>query len=242
MVIRALLVLLPCLLLLACNEPPAVAVAPNTSPADSVASAIQAVEQRIVSTPGDADLYVERANLYIGIDSLKLAINDMQRAVALDSTDAEKRILLGNLYYSTVQVDKASTQLDRALVLEPENTEAIVTHVLAITDQFGSGRAEDLRRAGIAVVRLSDAYKHAYYNGIICERWAKSILERAMPRAHEMAFEWIDKALGWYEKAERLRVPGNDEAILRWNTCVRMLQRDANLKPREVEAYEPSFE
>lgn len=128
------------------------------------------------------------------------------------------------------------------LSVDPENTDAIVTHVLAITDQFGSGRPEDLRRAGIAVVRLTDAYKNAYYNGITCERWAKSILERGMPRAHEMAFEWIDKALGWYEKAEGLRAPGNDEAILRWNTCVRMLQRDANLKPREAEAYEPSFE
>ncbi|MBL8741204.1 MAG: hypothetical protein JNK04_08925, partial [Myxococcales bacterium] len=50
------------------------------------------------------------------------------------------------------------------------------------------------------------------------------------------------KALTAYGKAEELRAPGNDEAILRWNTCVRMLDRDSHLRPREAEAYEPSFE
>jgi hypothetical protein len=127
------------------------------------------------------------------------------------------------------------------LAVEPDNADAIVTHVLAITDQFATGRAEDLRRAGVAVARLRDPYKNAYYNGIICERWAKSILQRSLPRGEEMAYEWIDRALGCYEQAEKLGPPGDDEAILRWNTCVRMLQRE-RLKPREAEAYEPSLE
>ena len=126
MVIRALILLVPCALLLACNEPPVVAVATTSAPTDSIAVAIRAVEQRIVGAPGDAALYVERAKLYMRIDSLKLAINDVQRAVMLDSNDAEKRIILGNLYYTTVQVDKASTQFDQALVLEPDNTEALL--------------------------------------------------------------------------------------------------------------------
>ena len=128
------------------------------------------------------------------------------------------------------------------LAVEPGNVDAVVMHVLAITDQFPAGQVEDLRRAINACSRLEDAYKSAYYQGIIAERWAKSILQRGMPRAHEMAYEWIEKALAAYAKAEALRAPGNDEAILRWNTCVRMLQRDANLRPREAEAYEPSFE
>ena len=49
-----------------------------------------------------------------------------------------------------------------------------------------------------------------------------------------MAYDWIEKALVWYAKAENTRPAGNDEAILRWNTCVRMLQRDSHLKPREA--------
>ena len=48
--------------------------------------------------------------------------------------------------------------------------------------------------------------------------------------------------MAWYAKAEQLRTPGNDEAILRWNSCVRVLTRDPHLRPREAEAWEPSLE
>jgi len=128
------------------------------------------------------------------------------------------------------------------LAVEPGNVEGIVIHVLAITDQFGAGHPVDRRRAEEAVARLGDPYKRAYYSGVICERWAKGYLHRSAPRAEEMAYEWLDKALEHYADAERLRAPGNDEAILRWNTCVRMMQRDPNLKPREADAWEPSLE
>jgi len=128
------------------------------------------------------------------------------------------------------------------LAVEPDNADAIMMHALAVSDQFGSGRMADLKRAEEAIARLADPYRQAYYRGILCERWAKGILQRAAPRAAEMAYEWIAKALGWYEKAEGIRPVGNDEAILRWNTCVRMLQRDPSLRPPQAEAYEPSFE
>ncbi|MEQ1692941.1 MAG: hypothetical protein ABMA00_16755, partial [Gemmatimonas sp.] len=76
----------------------------------------------------------------------------------------------------------------------------------------------------------------------ICERWAKAVLQRAVPRGSEMAYDWIEKAMTWYAKAEAERPQGNDEAILRWNTCVRMLTRNPHLRPREAEAWEPSLE
>lgn len=128
------------------------------------------------------------------------------------------------------------------LSVEPQNEEALVMHVLAITDQFAAGRAEDRARAAVAVSQMTDTYKHAYYNGVMCERWAKAVLQRTVPRGAEMAYDWIDKAMGWYAKAEQACVPGNDEAILRWNTCVRMLLRNSYLRPREAEAWEPSLE
>lgn len=129
------------------------------------------------------------------------------------------------------------------LGVDPGNVDAIVTWILAITDQFPDGNAEDLRRAGAAVARLTDAYRNAYYQGIIAERWAKAILHHGPPRAEEMAFDWVEAALGWYEKAEAMRPAGNDEAILRWNTCVRMLERHPGMRPRhEVETPGPSLE
>lgn len=128
------------------------------------------------------------------------------------------------------------------LAVDPANVEAIVMHVLAITDQFAAGHAADRARAESAVTALKDPYRLAYYQGVICERWANGVLRRAGPRAGEMSYDWIAKALDWYAKAESLRPAGNDEAILRWNTCVRILQREPSVKPRDAETWEPSLE
>lgn len=128
------------------------------------------------------------------------------------------------------------------LAVDPENAEALVTHVLAITDQLPHGHSTDLRRADEAAGRITDPYRNAYYRGVICERWANGILDRGAPRAGEMAYEWIEKALGHFERAEALRPAGNDEAILRWNTCVRLLGRHPEVRPVDAEAWEPSLE
>jgi hypothetical protein len=52
-------------------------------------------------------------------------------------------------------------------------------------------------------------------------------------------YEWIVKALGLFEEAERLRPTGNDDSILRWNACVRFLDRHKSLKPATEDAKEP---
>jgi hypothetical protein len=57
-----------------------------------------------------------------------------------------------------------------------------------------------------------------------------------------MAYESFREAMEWYEKAESMRPGGNDEAILRWNTCARVLASDDHLRPRPVEQYEPVLE
>jgi hypothetical protein len=129
------------------------------------------------------------------------------------------------------------------LQLEPANVEAIETYILALTDQFGKTQSAGLRQAKEGLARFAgDEYRSAYFHGLICERWAKAIMERGMPFAPQMAHEWITRALRSYEKAEKVRPAGNDDAILRWNTCVRTLRRHPTMKPAEVETYEPSFE
>jgi hypothetical protein len=44
----------------------------------------------------------------------------------------------------------------------------------------------------------------------------------------------LREAMTWFEKAESIRPPGYDDAILRWNTCVRIIARNS-LVPREPE-------
>jgi hypothetical protein len=121
------------------------------------------------------------------------------------------------------------------LTVEPENQQALVTLLLAITDQFGEAPTEGVRRAREVLPRLTDEYKRAYYGGIICERCAKAKLRSGAPRSGEIAYQWLAEAMSWYEKAESRRPPGHDEAILRWNTCRRLLARNPHLKPASEE-------
>ncbi len=121
------------------------------------------------------------------------------------------------------------------LTVDPENQQALVTLLLAITDQFGEAPTEGVRRAREVLPRLTDEYKRAYYGGIICERCAKAQLRSGAPRSGEMAYQWLAEAMSWYQKAESRRPAGHDEAILRWNTCGRLLARNPHLRPGSEE-------
>ena len=117
---------------------------------------------------------------------------------------------------------------------EPENQQALVTLLLALTDRFSKGYAVGLTQAREILPRLRDAYEQAYYAGIICERRAKAQLERGTPGGGFEAYEFLREAMEWYEKAETLRRLGNDDALLRWNACARIIMGNG-LVPRTVE-------
>jgi hypothetical protein len=128
------------------------------------------------------------------------------------------------------------------LAISPENQQALVVLLLAITDQFDPAPTQGVRRAREVLPRLQDAYKRAYYAGIICERCAKAQLRSGMLRGGEVAYHWLREAMSWYEKAESQRTAGNDEAILRWNTCARLLAGNPQLRPGSEEPVSLSLE
>jgi len=117
---------------------------------------------------------------------------------------------------------------------EPENQQALVTLLLALTDRFSKGYAVGLTQAQELVPRLRRPYEQAYYAGIICERWAKAQLQRGGPGCGFEAYEYLREAMVWYEKAESLRALGNDDALLRWNACARIIMGN-RLTPRTPE-------
>lgn len=123
------------------------------------------------------------------------------------------------------------------LEVEPDNQPALVMLLLAITDQFSGGTSEGVLRAQALLPRLRDEYKRAYYHGIICERRAKARLGGHTLGAEDAAAEWLREAMHWYEQAESVRPAGEDEAILRWNTCARILSRFG--AARAAREYEP---
>jgi hypothetical protein len=55
-------------------------------------------------------------------------------------------------------------------------------------------------------------------------------------------YHWLREAMACYEQAEPLRAPGDDDAILRWNTCARLIHRHAPVRPPEEERVELQLE
>lgn len=60
------------------------------------------------------------------------------------------------------------------LSIDPDNQQALVTLLLALTDRFDEGYAVGAIQAQEVLSRLRDEYERAYYAGIICERQAKA--------------------------------------------------------------------
>ena len=128
------------------------------------------------------------------------------------------------------------------LQIEPANQEALVMLILALTDQFRdetSASRHAAARAGEVVPRLSDEYDRLYYAGIIRERRARAVLQRDRYAATATATEWLREALSFFERAEAIRPPHNDDAVLRWNACARLLERlpqvQANLQEEPLQ-------
>ena len=145
--------------------------------------------------------------------------------------------------YRLLNDSSAAESICRDIIeVEPENQQALVVLLLSITDQFHEDLGDGVRRAREVLPRLKDEYKRAYYAGIICERRAKVQRWQSIPGSGSMAYDSFVEAMEWYEKAEAMCPAGNDEAILRWNTCARVLDSDPHLRPRPVEQYEPVLE
>ena len=120
------------------------------------------------------------------------------------------------------------------LRIEPDNQQALVTLLLAITDRFSKGYAVGPAKAQEALSRLKNEYERLYYAGLICERRAKALLGQSLPGTGFDAHELLREAMNWFEKAEAIRPPHNDDALLRWNACARIISSN-RLQPRVVE-------
>jgi hypothetical protein len=117
------------------------------------------------------------------------------------------------------------------LAVDPANSDALLTLLLALTEQFERGIAmqEPVELAG----RLGGAYEKAYFLGLIHERRALALFRQNDFHSAQAVYSLILQAMREYEQAQALRPAGNDDAVLRWNTCVRFLRRTPQLAPEK---------
>ncbi len=119
------------------------------------------------------------------------------------------------------------------LEVEPDNQDAIVTLVLAMSDRFAKGYNIGDAQIQDFLSRIADEYERVYYAGIVYERRAKAVLNKTAHGSESTAYDFFRQAMDKFERAEAMRPAGNDDAILRWNMCARIIIRN-KLTEREM--------
>jgi hypothetical protein len=123
------------------------------------------------------------------------------------------------------------------LTVSPSHQQALISLLLARTDQFGSGVT--VESAQEVLHRIDGEYERAYYAGLIWERKGHAHLRQGGLSSNANTYHALREAMQHYERAETLRPAGNDDAILRWNACARILMRHPEIRPLPHSEFQP---
>jgi tetratricopeptide (TPR) repeat protein len=125
------------------------------------------------------------------------------------------------------------------LVVEPNNQRALRLLGLALTDQFIGAVSDKYSEAEHVFRDLTSEYERLYHFGLLHERKAKAQLRAG--RTPHTVFPIFEEAMKFFEAAEKISPPNTDDAILRWNRCVRLLaSRMGSEWRKEMEEFDAS--
>src|SRR3954451_21688588 len=124
------------------------------------------------------------------------------------------------------------------LAVDPDNQRAVITLLLAFIDRFEKGYGVSETQTKQLLGRLKSQYERAYYSGIIAERRAKAKLRQPTPGCRFQAYDLLREEMDWSDKAEPLSPTGHDDAVLRWNSCARIIERNKLIAREEEERIE----
>ena len=146
------------------------------------------------------------------------------------------------LYRSLNEPEEAESICRDILAVEPEHQLAIRMLGLAITDQFCGDATDRYAEVEGLFLRLTERYERLYYTGLLHERRAKAQMHAG--RAPHTLAPLLEEAMRCFAEAESIRPVGNDDAILRWNRCARLLQGHPGFReeeePETFDAYDSS--
>ena len=114
------------------------------------------------------------------------------------------------------------------LAIVPDHQQALISLLLARTDQFESD--VHVKAAQEVLAQVKGEYERAYYQGIIWERLGNARIRHGGTGAGASAYHALREAMHHYEKAMNYAIPGNDDAILRWNTCARVIMQNPDIR------------
>lgn len=138
--------------------------------------------------------------------------------------EAVPRALAKAEHYRLLNEPRQAESICRdVLEVDPGNERARHMLLLTLTDEFDGRDVSIMEQARALCQQEPAAYERAYYAGVVAERWGKAMLDHGF--AKHRVYELLDEALDHYEAAIANAPQGNDDAILRWNTCLRLIER-----------------
>ncbi|MFM8536250.1 MAG: hypothetical protein ACKOEC_22170 [Acidimicrobiia bacterium] len=135
--------------------------------------------------------------------------------------------------------EEAQSICEDILAVDPANVDAVRAYILALTDSFPNHDGNHVTRAHELVARLPSEYERAYFSGLVLERRARALLARSGPGRALPAGDCLRHAMQAFERAEAVKPTDNDDALLRWNACVRLFARHPELKVTDEERTAP---
>ncbi|HEY7097088.1 MAG TPA: hypothetical protein VH437_10215 [Terriglobales bacterium] len=115
------------------------------------------------------------------------------------------------------------------LAIVPDHQQALISLLLARTDQFHM--AVPAKAAQEVLAKITGEYEQAYYAGLIWERVGHTRIREGGTGGGASAYHALQEAMAHYERAIDFASPGNDDAILRWNTCARVIMQSPDVRP-----------
>lgn len=133
-------------------------------------------------------------------------------------------------YRSLLEPEIAESICLDILHIDENNQQALVIYILALTDQIHhTEKQSQIKLIQKTIAALESDYQRHYYSGLLNERRARFLISQ--PMSHSFAYDYFAEALQFYKKAENVSPEHNDDAILRWNSCIRTIQKE-KLTPR----------
>jgi tetratricopeptide (TPR) repeat protein len=150
-------------------------------------------------------------------------------------TQAVSRI---QLYRYLNEPEEAESICRDILAVAPDHQMALRLLAMTITDQFTGEPSDRFAEAEGLLNSLTDPYERLYFTGLLYERKAKAQMQAGRPHAALMPL--FEEAMRRFAEAEKIRPSGNDDAILRWNRCVRLLESlpGADLEEEAFDAHD----
>ena len=127
-------------------------------------------------------------------------------------------------YRSLLEPDLAISICLDVLTIDQENQEALVIYILALTDQYSHKHSKIQPQKIIdTIAKLQSEFHKIYYTGIFLERKARALLSN--PMSHSFAYSALIEALEQYKLAGELAPKHCADPILRYNSCLRTIEK-----------------